>query len=503
MKYQRRYLDEKSGIRSLKDGIRRITNVATCVHLDTVTSRPDSGPTDGSGEADRVVVLDVVGLETTHLDAMPTLCDFLGGTATDIRPQFPALTVPAQTTLAAGQSPRSHGDVASGEYDRESDEVAFWERDRGDRTRIWEAAAETGLTTGTLFFQHLIGSSADVAMTPSPIEDEGNELIEMNCWSNPDGFYDDLRGEYGHFPLHRYWGPGANEESTDWILDAARESIERYDPDLLWVYLPHLDYAGLRDGPGSDAFESALETVDDLLREFLDALRADDRWDETAVAVCSEYAFHGVDTPVFPNRALHDAGLLATDDGGDIDLDRSAAFAMVDHQVAHVYADDDALTDARDALESLDGVDEILEAAGKRTQGIDHPNAGDLVLVADRDAWFQYYWWTDDANAPPYATDMDIHAKPGFDPCELFVGESGLASLDPSKVGGSHGRVDEDALPLFGLGGPAAPDASLPTEVDARSVAPTVADLLGIGGDVDLRFERESVLPAAPRHSQS
>ena len=476
----------------------------TCDGASIVTSLSDSGPADGSTEADRVVVLDVVGLETDHLDAMPTLRDLLGGTATDLRPQFPALTVPAQTTLATGQSPRGHGDVASGEYDRESDEAAFWERDRGDRTRLWEAAAaDADLTTGALFFQHLIGSSADVAATPSPIEDEENELIEMNCWTNPDGFYDDLREEYGHFPLHRYWGPGANEESTEWILDAARESVDRYDPDLLWVYLPHLDYAGLRDGPGSDALASALETVDDMIGEFLGALRADDRWDETAVAVCSEYAFHEVDRPVFPNRALRDAGLLATDDDGDVDLEGLEAFAMVDHQVAHVYADADALPQVRDALEPMGGVDETLGEAGKRAREVDHPNAGDLVLVADRDAWFQYYWWTDDANAPPYATDMDIHAKPGFDPCELFVGESGLASLDPSKVGGSHGRVDDDALPLFGLGGPAAPDASLPPEVDARSVAPTIADLLGIGDEVDLAFERESELPAAPRHSQS
>jgi predicted AlkP superfamily pyrophosphatase or phosphodiesterase len=243
---------------------------------------------------------------------------------------------------------------------------------------------------------------------------------------------------------------------------------------------------------------SALETVDDLVGEFLDALREDNRWDETAVAVVGEYGFHAVDTPVFPNRVLRDAGLLTADETGDVDLQASDAFAMVDHQVAHVYADDDddVLSDARTALESLDGVENVLDDEGKRRRELDHPNAGDLVLVADSDAWFQYYWWGEDGTVPAYATDMDIHAKPGFDPCELFMGDSGLASIDPSKVGGSHGRVD-DALATFALGGPAAPTAALPETIDAQVVAPTIADLMGIREDLDLDFEKRSALTDA------
>ena len=445
-------------------------------------------PSDIDAHAERVVVIDVVGLQPGHLDReeTPNLSGLVkDGATSSLRPAFPALTVPMQTTVATGQTPAVHGDVASGEYDRETDTVAFWERDRGERTRLWESASEdAGLTTGALFFQHLIGTSADVAVTPSPIEDENNDMIEMDCWTNPDGFYDDLREEYGHFPLHNYWGPGANEESSRWILDAARESVERFDPDLLWVYVPHLDYAGLRSGPDSETFQSALETVDELVGGFVDSLRAGDRWDETAVAIVSEYGFHGVDTSVFPNRALRDADLLAVDETGDVDLDASSAFAMVDHQVAHVYADDDVLDDTRDALASLDGVDAMLNESGREEWGIDHPNAGDLVLVADATAWFQYYWWRDDDDAPPYATEMDIHAKPGFDPCELFFGESGMASLDPSKVGGSHGRVDDDTPALFALGGPAADGASLPETIAGTEVTPVVADLLGIADSV-------------------
>jgi len=468
--------------------------------------RPGSDDRDDLADAaaGRVVVLDVVGLGPEHLDPerTPELAACLTET-TDLRPPFPAVTVPAQTTLASGRGPETHGDVANGVYDRERDEVVLWGRDRGDRTRVWESASDVGLTTAALFFQHLVGTSADVAVTPSPIEDENNEMIEMDCWTNPDGYYDHLRGRFGHFPLHNYWGPAASAESSRWILSAAGDAVQRYDPDLLWVYVPHLDYAGIGDGPGPE-LESELGTVDGLVGEFLDTLRGDpDRWAETAVVVVGEYGFHGVETSVFPNRALREAGLLrVTDDGAggeEADLDGSAAFAVVDHQVAHVYVDPDDGPDldiVADALDGLDGIERVLREAGKREYGVDHPNSGDLVLVAESDAWFQYYWWTDRDRAPSYATSVDIHSKPGFDPCELFFGEEGMASLDPSKVGGSHGRPDPEVAPVFGIGGPAAPDLGLDARdpVDARAVAPTVLNLLGVLDEVETPFEAPSLL---------
>jgi predicted AlkP superfamily pyrophosphatase or phosphodiesterase len=461
-----------------------------------MTAAGDSPP------AGRVVVLDVVGLQREHLRGghAPRLAAFFEDAPTaDLRPPFPAVTVPAQTTLATGRSPASHGDVANGEYDRDGDVVAFWERDRDGRTRLWEAASDAGATTGALFFQHLVGTDADVAVTPSPIEDENNDLLEMNCWTNPDGFYDELEATYGHFPLHRYWGPGANERGSEWILAAAREAVERHDPDLLWVYVPHLDYDAQRYGPHGQQFDDALETVDELVGSFVAFLREDDRWDETVVNVVSEYGFHDVDTPVFPNRALRESGLLSvTDDAaGGVAVDRSAsdAFALVDHQVAHVYADRDAVPQARTVLEGLPGVDAVWGPREKAACGVDHPNAGELVLVAAPTAWFQYYWWGADETPPTYATDVDIHAKPGFDPCELFLGEDGMVSLDPTRVAGSHGRVDDETLAFYGLGGPAAPPvATLDGPVDARAVAPTVADLLGIEGAVDVAFEVDSLL---------
>ena len=142
----------------------------------------------------------------------------------------------------------------------------------------------------------------------------------------------------------------------------------------------------------------------------------------------------------------------------------SEAFAVCDHQVAHVYVRRPALSPrVREALAGLDGVERVLDEEGKRAAGLDHPRAGELVLVAEPGCWFAYPYWLDDALAPDFARTVDIHRKPGYDPAELFLDPAlafprlrvawhvlkvrlGLRSLlrviplDPSLVRGSHGR---------------------------------------------------------------
>jgi hypothetical protein len=176
-----------------------------------------------------------------------------------------------------------------------------------------------------------------------------------------------------------------------------------------------------------------------------------------------------VSTPVHINRVLRQQGLVAIrrEQGLEaFDPGASAAFAVADHQVAHLYVKDQSrLAAVRDLVLSQPGVDEVLDASAKKERGIDHSRAGDLVAIAKRDAWFTYYHWLEDELAPDYARTVDIHRKPGYDPVELFldpgirvpawtVGRKllqrrlGFRSLldviplDASLVRGSHGRSD-------------------------------------------------------------
>ncbi|MET9721000.1 nucleotide pyrophosphatase/phosphodiesterase family protein, partial [Streptomyces rochei] len=264
---------------------------------------------------------------------------------------------------------------------------------------------------------------------------------------------------------------------------------------LTLCYLPHLDYDLQRYGPDDPRSHKAATDLDTALAPLLDDARAQGR---TVVAL-SEYGITPVSRPVDINRALRRAGLLEvhTQDGMEyLDPMASRAFAVADHQIAHVYVRRPEDLDAtRAALDGLPGIETLLDDEGKKAHHLDHPRAGELVAVAEPDAWFTYYYWLDDDRAPDFAQLVEIHRKPGYDPVELFMDphdpyvkvkaatalarkklgmryRMAVVPLDASPVRGSHGRLpasDDDGPLLI---------CSTPRAVGDRVAATDVKQLL-------------------------
>jgi len=421
----------------------------------------------------RTLVINVAGLGRDLVAEAPCLRALADdGALLDLEPILPATTCPMQATLTTGVPPgRSergpgHGIIADGLYFPDTAEVRFWEQSAHlvAAPRVWEhrnRKPEIGnrkrprAKVAMLFWQNAMYGSADVLLAPKPIH--GPEGLVQDVYSRPADLYRRLcEGESalapgaarGPFNLMEYWGPLAGLGASRWIADAALAVWRTERPDLLLAYLPHLDYSGHREGPASDAHRAAAADLDPLLAPLLAAASEDG----ARALVLSEYSFVPVARPVAPNRALRDAGLLAVRevDGREYLYPGDCrAFAVVDNQVAHVYCprSADPAAEARKAkrlLARLDGVAEVLDRDRMAEVGLDHPRSGDLVLLAEPDAHFTYYWWLDDAKAPAFAATVDIHAKPGFDPAELFV-EPGTRSvpLSAERVRGSHGLVRE------------------------------------------------------------
>jgi predicted AlkP superfamily pyrophosphatase or phosphodiesterase len=211
-------------------------------------------------------------------------------------------------------------------------------------------------------------------------------------------------------------GPRTPINSTRWIAESAKHVEERFRPTLTFVYLPHLDYNLQRVGPDAQAIAADLGAVDSLAGDLIDCYEARD----TKVIVLSEYGIIPVSKTVHLNRVLRDAGLLRVREEMGLELldpGASAAFAVADHQVAHVYVNDPSKRDTvRRLLEQTAGVDAVLDELGKRQFGIDHARAGEFVVVAQPDAWFTYYYRREDRKAPDFVRTVDIHRKPGYDP---------------------------------------------------------------------------------------
>ena len=419
-----------------------------------------------------LVVLDVVGLTAAQVGAdTPALAALArAGFLTPMGGVLPAVTCTAQSTILTGTRPRDHGVVGNGWYFRDLSEIWLWRQSNrlvaGEK--VWEAARRRlpGLTCAKLFWWYNMYSSADWSVTPRPMYPADGRKIP-GIYTQPHHLNHEIERELGPFPLFHFWGPTADIVSSKWIAECARLVLERKHPALTLVYLPHLDYDHQRHGPDDPRSRAALRAVDALVGD----LAGHARRLGAEVLVVSEYGIRPVRRPVDINRALRRAGLLAVQEtlGWELlDAGASRAFAVADHQVAHVYVrDPEHLGRARAVLEGLDGVAEILDENGKQAVGLDHPRSGELVAVAAPDAWFTYYYWLDDARAPDFAPTVDIHRKPGYDPAELFLASESLGTklkigwrlaqktlgfrylvdvipLHGAWVRGSHGRLPDD-----------------------------------------------------------
>jgi hypothetical protein len=252
----------------------------------------------------------------------------------------------------------------------------------------------------------------------------------------------------------RYWGPLAGEKVGDWIAAATAALLADRDlaPDLCLTYLPSLDYQLQRWGPGHAKSKLALKrTVSQI--ELLAGSAKKLGYD---VLLWGDYAVADVTQVAFPNRALAQVGLLTLREVSGMeypDLHASRAFAVADHEIAHVYIRDSAdIPRTAEVLNAVPGVAVTGARADGLTRGrdgrdtchagIDHPNAGELLAVAKDGVWLAYPWWTDNSRAPDYARHVDIHNKPGYDPCELFFGwPPPSTSLDATRIRGSHGKI--------------------------------------------------------------
>lgn len=412
----------------------------------------------------KTVIIDIVGLSSSLIgDHTPFLKKYSAEKKLHtIEPMLPAVTTSVQSTYVTGKLPRNHGIVGNGWYDRMDCEVKFWKQSNKLvlSEKIWERAKRENpsFTFSNMFWWYNMYSSADYAATPRPnYLADGRKMPD--CYTTPAELRDELQRELGQFPLFQFWGPGANIKSSRWIADASLFTDRKYDPTLTLIYLPHLDYCLQKFGQDFSKISNELGEIDREVEKLVTYYQKQN----ARIILLSEYGITNVDRPISVNRVLREAGLLQVRVERGLELldpGASRAFAVADHQIAHVYINDASVAgQVRDLVGKLPGVEHVLDREEQARFGIDHPRAGDLVLMADARSWFTYYFWLDDARAPDYARVVDIHKKPGYDPVEMFMSSKLRAGykllrkkagfryvmdvipLDATLVKGSHGRV--------------------------------------------------------------
>ncbi len=395
----------------------------------------------------RLCVINVVGLTQALLAHAPRIAA-IGASRTWMSPT-PAVTCSSQATMLTGTMPREHGIVGNGWYYRETQEIRFWQQAnslvRGEK--FYE-----GFETAKLFWWFNQSAPVRYSATPKPHYGcDGSKTFDIL-----DHTECKLTEKLGPFPFFSFWGPNAGLPSSRWIADATAIVLREKTPQITLTYLPHLDYDFQRFQRQSPARVAEVDACAGTVIDAAEAIGA-------KVVVVSEYGLVSANRPVSINRVLREAGLLATRRGpyGEMLMPgESEAFAVSDHQVAHVYVRDSSRVS--DVQSLLRGVEGIADCVSPESLELDHPRSGELIALAENDAWFTYYYWLDDEAAPDFAATVDIHRKPGYDPCELFITSKAKAMrrllrkklgfrykmdvipLDASLVQGSHGLARSD-----------------------------------------------------------
>jgi predicted AlkP superfamily pyrophosphatase or phosphodiesterase len=419
-----------------------------------------------------LVVIDIVGLtpallgeNTPHLNALIN-----DGFMSPLEAVFPAVTCTAQSSMLTGLTPDRHGIVANGWYFRDLAEVWLWRQSNHlvQGEKVWNAARQRDpdFTCAKLFWWYNMYASVDWSVTPRPSYPADGRKIP-GIYTEPPVLEQELQAKLGPFPMFNFWGPAADIRSSDWIARCTREVFDKHRPRLTLAYLPHLDYNLQRLGPTDPRIDKDVRAIDRVAGDLIDHVRAGG----ANVMVVSEYGIEQASGMVHINRLLRQAGHLRVREtlGWELlDAGASTAFAVADHQVAHVYVKDPRQIIAIQALlEKTPGIAQVLDDQGKKAFAIDHPRSGELVAIAEPGQWFTYYYWLDDSRAPDFAPTVDIHRKPGYDPAELFIDPEirfpklhiaarllqkklgfrtlmDVIPLDGNQVKGTHGRLLED-----------------------------------------------------------
>ena len=404
-----------------------------------------------------LIFLTIPALRQSDLANMPNLQSLFSSEAsssTRIVHSFPAVTWPAQAAILTGKLPTEHGVTANGFYWRDKQEVEMWTAWNKviQAPQLWDSLRDidSDLTSCAWFPMLSKGCSADYVCMPAPIhQPDGSE--ELWCHTKPQEFYGELLEELGHFPLKHFWGPLANINSSQWIADSVVRCAKKFQPNFFYVYFPHLDYAAQKDGPDSPAALTAVVELDRLIGQFTEQMNDALAGNQIDWMVASEYTITPVDHVAYPNRVLRNNDLLTvidSDEGELIDFANSKAWALADHQFSQIYVRDanpDWIARIVELFREEQGIDQVLTGDERRSVGMDHERAGEVILFSNKNSWQAYYWWNEDSRAPQFARTVDIHKKPGYDPVELHVDMATRSiPLDATLVKGSHGLPSTD-----------------------------------------------------------
>jgi len=407
-----------------------------------------------------LVMVSVDGMKpeyVTHADEhgakVPNLRRMMkeGTYAEGVQGVIPTVTYASHTTLATGVWPAKHGIFANTLFDPlDKGKMAwYWYAEDIKAPTLWDVAREAGRTTASVQWPVTVGAKITWDIPEVWRAGDANDMKLIRAVSTP-GLLEEAEKEIGPFR----GGIDNAVEADEMRAKYAGWILEKKKPGLLLLHLLALDHLEHETGLYSTEDLAALERIDAAIGNL--RARAEKMFDGNVVfAVVSDHGFVNVEKQVNFGPAFVQAGLITVDAKEKV-TDWKAFPWVTGGSAAIVLKDpkDETLkTQVRELLKKL---------------STDPANGIDRVLEAD-----------------------DLHSRGGYPTASFFVGlkpgwKTGTSLTGTTaqniKLGGTHGALND--LPelwssFFVVGGSVPKDKNLGV-IDMRSIAPTLAGLVGL-----------------------
>ncbi|WP_317645013.1 alkaline phosphatase family protein [Sporosarcina sp. GW1-11] len=352
-----------------------------------------------------------------------------------------------------------------------------------------------------------------------------------SIYRGPDRFAETISSEFGFYPspdeidafkagdITRKEYEQVSERFTDWVTDVSLFIKERYTPDLLFYYYPHVDnelHNFLLIDPAQPGFDIknftekegyvrwAFQLADQVIGRINNALTSNDH-----LLIVSDHGLEPIHTRLSPNKELEKAGLLVKDKKGTIDSSKTLAYAEASGTIAHIYVNlkgrekkgivgleefeavkkqvvetfkDPTIFSTIEVNPSDAGIPALRWLLGEKRFAYTYPVVPILSTLPKTS--FQPYEkvWTKgmpeyDAITNDNSGDIYLSAAPGY-----LMGKDAETAIEPTKELGSHGGdpMRPRLRPILYAYGPKIKSGEISERISMVDIAPSVYELLDI-----------------------
>lgn len=311
-----------------------------------------------------IVSLDATGKQ--DMDFMLSLPNFKeivdnGAFCDTVYSVYPSLTYPAHSAIVTGKMPDHHRIVNNTRFQpsRKKPDWLYKEKYINGKT-IVDVATEKGLTVATLLWPVMGGAKVKLNIPEVLVTRKYQTQVTVCLANGTPGYLLDVNKRFGHIRK------GVNQpELDDFLIETAKYTIEKYDPDMMLIHLTDVDTNRHDHGVHHEEVTKAMRRHDQRLGVLKECLAKVRPMDKTTFIVLGDHCQLDTHTIVYPNKVFLDKGFLSVKNGK---IDSFKAIAKDADGSCYIYVNPEYINDNQ-FLEEL--IDTINEMKNDETLGIE------------------------------------------------------------------------------------------------------------------------------------